>query len=329
MIPYNYDQNAEANRWLAFLHRTQGARLDGLGGPEMKIRRAVDYLQRAVGCSATGISGKHLFVCHGPRDTGKTTFQETIREVLGPGQYSGLIQIDTLMMRSDSDLTAKADIADLQGLRFVSTSEVEKGRRLAVARVKYLTGGGEIKTCRKNENPFSFRPTHTLWMDTNEKPVIPDPHDAVWGRLRTLPFVHQIPKKEQQATLKDDLLRERQGIAAWIVQGAILYLRAGLQEPPEVLAATEKYRQESDRLSAFLLERCEIDPTRQELWASTGDLYSEYTTWAEAASESVLNKPEFERQIEELGCERKRNPAGTQRAWRGIRLSSGQATKRV
>lgn len=320
LIPHDYDASAVAPSWLEFLFRTQGCGPDSSPGQRRKAKLAVEYIQKAVGCSATGISTKHLFVCYGPKDTGKTTFQETIREALGAGQYSGLIQIDTLMMRSDGDLTAKADIADLQGLRFVSTGEVEKGRRLAVARVKSLTGGGDIRACRKHENPFTFRPTHTIWMDTNERPFISDPHDAVWGRMRVVPFLYEIPKHEQQADFINRLLKEEPGIAAWIVEGAMDYLRAGLTEPPEVLSATEEYRQESDQAGTFLREQCEVT-RRHEHWVSTDELWTVYTTWAESAGESPLRKADFENQIEKFGCKRQRNPKGNKRAWRGIRLA--------
>ncbi len=321
MVPYGYDPAADAPCWTEFLKRTQGGGSNATDAANQRAALMVEYIQRAVGCSATGISGKHLFVCVGPRDTGKTTFQEVVRKVLGPNEYSGLIQIDTLMMRGDTDLTAKADIADLQGLRFVSTSEVERGRRLAVARVKQLTGGGAVKACRKHENPFSFQPTHTIWMDTNEKPVISDPHDAIWGRLRALHFGIQIPKSEQKATFIEELLHETKGIAAWIVQGAVNYLIQGLNEPPEVLDATEEYRQESDRLRMFLADRCDVDTQRlREYWVIKSVLWDAYTAWVEEAGEQPLKKSEFESQIQKLGCQNKHDPSGAKRAWRGIRL---------
>lgn len=320
MIPYEYDPEAAAPRWLEFLERIVAGRTIGSSSEPLTAARAVEYLQTAVGCSVTGISGKHLFVCHGPKDTGKTTFLETIREVLGPGEYSGVMQIDTLLMRSDGDLTAKADIADLQGLRFVCTSEVDKGRRLAVARVKYLTSGGAIKACYKHGNPFSFHPSHTIWMDTNEKPVISDPHDAIWGRMRLIPFRHQIPKAEQQATFKAELLNERAGIAAWVARGAAKYLRAGLTEPPEILETTEEYRVESDRLGDFLEEQCEIDPKAPGWWVASTDLWNCYTAWAASAGESPLKRSDFDSQVEKRGCSRRHDPSATKRAWRGLRL---------
>ena len=43
-----------------------------------------------------------------------------------------------------------------------------------------------------------------------------------------------------------------------MVEGAVLYQREGLGDPPDVLAATEQYRGESDRLREFFEDRCLI-----------------------------------------------------------------------
>ncbi len=317
----DYDADATAPAWIKFLYRTRGITDASSAEEREQASIVVEFLQRAVGFSAMGLSGKHFFMCVGPKDTGKTTFQETIRAVLGP-EYAGEIQIDTLM-RTETDLTAKADIADLQGMRFVSTSEVERGGKLAVARVKYLTGGSHIKTSRKYEHPFSFPPSHTIWMDTNEKPVIGNPHDAVWGRIQTVLFEYEIPANERRETFREELLREKNGIAGWVVQGAMKCFREGLNPPSEVLNATEAYRHECDRLSPFLAEHCEISPDRSEYWVGTNTLWEAYSLWANNTSESHMKKSDFEAQIARLGCQRKHSPDGSQRAWRGIRLLNG------
>jgi putative DNA primase/helicase len=55
--------------------------------------------------------------------------------------------------------TALSDLSDLIGKRFVTTSETEEGARLSESMIKQLTGMGQVKSCRKYENPITFLPT--------------------------------------------------------------------------------------------------------------------------------------------------------------------------
>jgi len=57
-----------------------------------------------------------------------------------------------------------AQIAQLAGVRLVVTSELEEGERFAEAKVKMLTGGDGINARFMRENPFTFTPTHSLWL---------------------------------------------------------------------------------------------------------------------------------------------------------------------
>jgi hypothetical protein len=155
-----------------------------------------------------------------------------------------------------SNNAVNTDLADLQGCRFVSSSEVEQGQRLSLSRVKYLTGLGQIKARRLRENMITFRPTYKLFLDCNHKPVITDPNDAIWNRVKCIPFKSQILQEEVDTRLPAKLRTELPGILRWIVEGAARYYREGLGDPPDVMAATEQYRQESDRLKEFFEDRC-------------------------------------------------------------------------
>jgi putative DNA primase/helicase len=130
---------------------------------------------------------------------GKTTLLEVIRDALGDREYAGQVQVDSLMIRPKEALSSNAvntDLADLEGCRFVSSSEVEQGQRLSLSRVKYLTGVGQIKARRLRENMITFQPTYKLFLDCNHRPVITDPNDAIWNRMKCIPFKVQIPEKE-------------------------------------------------------------------------------------------------------------------------------------
>jgi putative DNA primase/helicase len=337
MIPVRYDPTAQCPQFMAFLNRIMGAGPKASKREKAAAKQLVSYLQKVFGCAATGRPEKLLFVLHGEGNNGKTTLVEIIRYALGDKEYAGQVQVDSLMARPREALSNNAvntDLADLQGCRFVSSSEVEQGQRLSVSRVKYLTGVGQIKARRLHENMFTFQPIHKLFLDCNHKPVITDPNDAIWNRVKCIPFKVQIPETEIDRGLLTKLKTERPGILRWIVEGAVLYYRDGLGDPPNVAAATKEYRQESDRLKEFFEDLCILATDgdakswkKKKFWVPVADLSSKYSTWAaENGDKYPLSKGRFDEQLQKLG--RKRDvvrPDGKRgtkqvRVWLGIKL---------
>jgi putative DNA primase/helicase len=306
VIPINFNPKASCPTFTNFIKRIL---------PDAKL---LDYVQRAVGCGATGVPEKALFLLIGTMggDNGKTTFLEICREALQG--YAGEIQIETPMAKPSEAMMGNninADLADLRGTRFVTSSEVEQGQRLNVARVKYLTGRNQIRARYLRKPFFNFAPSHKIFLDCNHKPVIKNPHDAIWNRMKCIPFDVQIPKHEIDVHLSEKLRWELPGILRWIVEGATLYLREGLPEVPKVQAATEAYRAESDALADFLSEKCRLDRKgrvgQTELWTA----YS-----VGASGERLLTKADFEAQLLQRGITKTRIDHGKVRAWAGIVL---------
>jgi len=339
-IPIRYDRNADCPIFMNFLYRIMGSHPDASEGENLAAEQLVRYLQKVFGCAATGKPEKSLFLLYGEGNNGKTTLLEIIRDALGDKEYAGQVQVDSLMIRPKEALSSNAvntDLADLQGCRFVSSSEVEQGQRLSLSRVKYLTGIGQIKARRLRENMITFQPTYKLFLDCNHKPVITDPNDAIWNRVKCIPFKVQIPDHEIDKDLPTKLRTELPGILRWVVEGAVLYRQEGLGDPPDVMAAaTEQYRQESDRLKEFFEDQCVLAPSGDGnswkdsgFWVSSSALYSAYTSWAEATGAKYpLSKDSFDERLGKLGRKRHRiRPEGGReskliRVWLGIRFKT-------
>jgi putative DNA primase/helicase len=95
----------------------------------------------------------------------------------------------------------------------------------------------------------------------------------------------------------------------WIAEGAILYRRDGLGNPPDVADATEQYRQESDRLKDFLEDRCIVPVTGdanswklERCWIPVTDLYPAYLSWAEATGDKHLLGKEISDEPNQSSC---------------------------
>jgi P4 family phage/plasmid primase-like protien len=337
LIRIRYDSQAKCPQFLAFLYRIMGSHPAASHEENHRAEQLVSYLQKVFGCAATGKPEKLLFVLYGDGNNGKTTLLEVIRDALGDREYAGQVQVDSLMIRPREAMSNNAvntDLADLQGCRFVSSSEVEQGQRLSLSRVKYLTGLGQIKARRLRENMITFQPTYKLFLDCNHRPVITDPNDAIWNRVKCIPFKIQIPDGEIDKNLPAKLRTELPGILRWIVEGAALYNLEGLGDPPEVSAATEQYRYESHRLREFFEDCCILESTGDAIswkkdgcWVPVSELYAAYASWVEAMGHNyALSKASFDECLQKLDRRRDRvRPDGGRdtkqiRVWLGIRL---------
>ena len=322
LVRYQYTPSAACPRWLAFLAQVMGAVEDTPEADLDRSRRLVAYLRRALGYSLTGTTiEKVVFIPFGTGDNGKSTMLSTFRHVVE--EYSHLLQVDTLMVRQESNNT-QADLADLRGARFVQTSETEEGQRLAQGKLKRITQGmGKIKATRKYENPIEFTETHKLWMDTNRKPTIRDVDDkATFNRLHPIPFTVTIPKEKIDKQLPEKLLSEAEGILAWAVEGARLWYAEGLGKPAEVEAAKEKWREDMDQLGRFITERCVAgDGVR----ASASALYADYKQWAtEGGDRSVLTSTAFGIKLADRGFSKTHMERGAVDVGIGLRSDDAQ-----
>jgi putative DNA primase/helicase len=248
----HYDPEADCPRWRRFLAEVFE-----------DDDELISYLQRGLGYSTTGDTREHvLFVCHGIGRNGKGTLLETIKKIIG--EFGKTAPFDTFT-RTRGDRGTRNDLARLYRSRFVIASESGDGRRLDEAVVKSLTGGDTVAARFLYSEHFEFVPRFKIWLATNYRPRVDGDDEAIWARLRLIPFNVSFLGREDK-TLAVTLEQELPGILAWTVQGALDWQRHGLGTASAVEKATADYRMDEDVLGAFLAERCvlegEIEPAQ-------------------------------------------------------------------
>jgi len=306
LTPVDYDPNAKAPTWEAFLERVLQS--EGLR----------TFVQRAVGYSLTGDSRERvLLILHGMGRNGKSTFLEAIREALGAAEgYAMKTPAETLMAKPAGSIPN--DIARLKGARFVCASETEAGRRLAEALVKEITGNDTISARFMKAEWFDFKPTHKVWLATNHKPEIRGTDPAIWDRIRLIPFNVRITDDEKDTELPEKLKAELPGILAWAVRGCLDWQRHGLGEPEEVKEATADYRAEMDVLAAFIEDRCVVHP---DATVTSKALYAAYAEWCDENGERAEKQRSLGSRLTERGFKRGRG-TGNAHIRLGIALRS-------
>ena len=325
--PHPYDPSAKCPKFVKFLEQAMGDHAEASAARVEAAHVRFEFLQKAAGMSLTGdVSEKVVICCFGPKDAGKTTFLNAVRYALGE-DYSGQVLIESLMANTrQSDNNSKADLAELLGKRFVTTSEAESSQRLAEGRLKYLTQGAysKVKAARKYENPIEFDATHTLWLDANERPQIRSTDSSVWDRLKPVPFEFPVGPDEIDKQLPQKLRAEASGILACLVQGSLRWQREGLGETPDVAEARRLWREECDPLKEFIADECELSLGDPEAFVYAGALRARYDEWCNESGEKALSRRVLAKRLRTLGCrEGKRydDDGKQQRIWEGIRLA--------
>lgn len=181
--------------------------------------------------------------------------------------------------------------------------------------MKQLTGGDRISARFMRAEWFEFKPTFKIWLATNHKPVIRGTDDAIWRRIRLIPFMVTIPEPQRDKTLPDKLRAELPGILRWAVEGCVEWQQHGLRVPDEVKVATEGYKAEMDVLGQWINDCCVTEPSAKTTMA---DLYNSYKNRCEANGEYTLQQRVFGKHIRERGF--KESKSGSQRLWKGIGL---------
>jgi P4 family phage/plasmid primase-like protien len=278
--------------WLYYVKQT-------FGGEEM-----ADWIQKVVGYSLTGItSEKAYFMLIGPTDVGKSTFLGILRTIFS--EYSVRIRVESLMQTKGNSNNTDADLADLRGARLAITSETNEGQWFSEAKLKQITQGmGTIKAVRKYEAPIEFPETHHLFMDCNHKPGITGTDDATWNRLVPIPCEHRLKPEEIDRSLRDKLLREAEGIAAWAVTGAVRWTKEGLAPLPEIVKKfRDEWRNDADTVGAFIEECCKTGANEKE---EAGLLYLAFESWATDHGQFVFSGTAFGNRLTERGFTKRR-----------------------
>jgi putative DNA primase/helicase len=138
------------------------------------------------------------------------------------------------------------DIARLEGVRFLSCREPDAAQQLSAALLKNLVGGDTVVARHLFMEEEEFQPHFKLNILANRLPEVDNADDAFWQRVRVIPFNIHVPSLMPivENLAEKLVVEEGPGILAWLVRGAAAYFAEGLDEPPEVVAATAAYREQ-------------------------------------------------------------------------------------
>jgi len=280
----------------------------------------IDYVQRACGYTLLGATPEELlFFLLGRGANGKSVLANVLRCVLGT--YATTVPANFLTVSKRDGETATPALATLPGARLALANEVEAGSRLSAQTVKIACSTEAISARHIYGRPFTFVPTHTLWVRGNHKPIITDNDDGIWRRIVLIPFERNFAPHERDAGLEAKLMNEAPGILRWMVHGFTEYRHRGLRPTGRIAAASASYRKESDLLGQWLDEAAELGPQHREVQSAA---YANYQAWCTGQGVRYVAKKSFTRGLEERGIGQGQvGSGGRERTYMGLRLIQG------
>lgn len=261
----------------------------------------VDFLQRICGFSLIGeVLQSILVVMTGRGRNGKSMIVETCSKIMG--QLSGAIRSEMLLdqFRPVSSAGPSPDIMALRGMRMAFASETDENCKISPSKVKWLTGNDTIS----GRNPHDkyeqqFKPTHTLFLLTNNKPHAPADDFAFWERVVLFPFdvsfVNREPRedfeKKADINLASKLEKELPGIFAWMVRGCLDWQNEGLRPPAAAQNAVADYRRDEDSVGDFIEECCIVGADYHVAAAAVYEVFEEW--WKKNVSNRIPKMKRF------------------------------------
>lgn len=247
-----------------------------------------EWLQRRLGEAATGHSGEQLVLLSGTGRNGKTLLMGAAFRALGG--YAAKVP-NTLLLRQRHSGAATPEKMTLRGVRLAYMEETPEDGYLDANMVKDLLDAEEIEGRHLFKNIVSWKPTHSMFLNTNHPPTMGDTGDAAWRRLTRLDFPYRFRRADEQIEsdrdrrgdpeLKRALSGEQAGqeaLLAWIVAGSRAFYAAGPEEaaPVSVAAGIQRWREESDDLLRFIAEEMAWD---SDSMVARSDMYEAFAEW--------------------------------------------------
>jgi P4 family phage/plasmid primase-like protien len=312
-VSYPWDEAQEPRRFAAYLERVL---------PDPESRKAV---QRMYGVLIADVSKYEVFwQMYGGGANGKTVSLD-IQEALVGRRNVSRVGIEAFAPGTRFQTFPLSEVkANIAG-----ELATDLGRTAFAAMegaFKHAVSGGTIEIERKGLDKIEARCRARFVMAGNSLPTFFDKSDAIWRRLRIIPFSVQIPEAERDPDLAATIIAEElPAICRWALEGLADVIRAGrVEDCPAGLAMKDAHRTTCDHERTFLAECYEAGDHEDRMKAA--DLYEHYRTWMQDNGyRGVLGTAKFVSRVIEIhphaqhGAMRIHGHAKTVRGFSGVR----------
>jgi P4 family phage/plasmid primase-like protien len=236
---------------------------------------------------------KMFSIWTGTGNNGKSLTQDLFEQLFGDLSVKLPTSLITGSKRTSSSNATPELVRAGSGTRIAFIQEPAHTDSLNTGVLKELSGNDRFYARGLNQSPIDINPMFKVMLVCNKPPAIDNDCDAVWDRVRLIPFLSRFPKEENDVPLteeerirqkvfyRDSRLAEKipemlEGLAWYLIDRYNFYQenKIRLVEPAVVLRATEIYKDKNDKVQYFLSQRIERDTTDKMI--SMVDLYDSF-----------------------------------------------------
>jgi len=283
------------------------------------------YMWDHLASTLIGVKKEHVFnIYRGSGSNGKSILTDLMSQCLG--DYKGTVPITLVTSQRTSIGGTSSEIVQLKGVRYAVMQEPSKDAIINEGIMKELTGGDPIQARALYSESENFTPQFSLVVCTNALFEIKSNDDGTWRRMKLVDFLSKFISEGEQHTddtkwvfPKDKSLKEK--LVKWApVFIAMLIERvnrtdAEVVDCSEVVAASNRYRQSQDCISAFISEKIDKCPDSKVGKKMLNDIFKEWYT-----NNFGIRKMPKMAEVEEAMIKKFGAPTGKTKQWHGIKL---------
>jgi P4 family phage/plasmid primase-like protien len=272
-----------------------------------------------------GIKKEHAFnIYRGSGSNGKSILTDLMSQALG--EYKSTVPITLVTEKRNSIGGTSSEVIQLKGVRYAVMQEPSKEAVINEGIMKELTGGDPIQARALYSDSEIFIPQFSLVVCTNALFEIKSNDDGTWRRMKLVDFIAKFVSEEEVHTddtkyvfTKDKSLKEK--LPQWApIFMSMLIKRAcetegNVKDAPEVVAASNKYRQSQDCIAGFIIDKIIKDPVATLSRKLLNDMFKE---WFQMNYGN--RKPPKLSEIEEIMIKRFGNRNTKTSLWHGIKV---------
>lgn len=260
--PFDYDPDAQAPAWNAFLQELLP------GDPD-----AIELLRQWFGYVLTAQTAQQkMLMIVGPPRAGKGIIGRVLTALLGK---------DNVASPTLAGLAENFGLWPLIGksLGIVGDARISGGDPRLVERLLSISGEDQMTVDRKYQAPWTGRMTARLMLLTNVLPRLGDASSALANRFLIVQL-HRSWLGNEDTELEGRLTAEMPGILTWALGGlATLQNQGRFTVPESSRVAVDSLNELSSPIVGFINDECVIG---EDLSVAKSDLYFAWTRWCEA-----------------------------------------------
>jgi P4 family phage/plasmid primase-like protien len=245
-----------------------------------------NYVMDILTCAIDGsIIQERFYVFIGDGSNGKSRLLDFIQKTMG--EYYSTLPIALLTQKRAASNSAQSELERTKGRRFAVLQEPSENDKINVGLMKELSGNDRILTRGLYKDPYEFKPQFKMILACNELPEV-GCDGGTFRRIRVVEFSSRFcenpdPSKPNEfpmdLQLSEKLERCADAFLSMLIERHKDLNPNKINEPREVINATQKYKNNNDVIGQYMTDHIIIDSNFKEK-IGLMEIYNDFKQWA-------------------------------------------------